>query len=503
MLCSGLYQALLDEGRGLLGEEAAKVDALLEETDGHGGGSSVDEDAVMAAILADPLLQYQKTITGTLLEENSESVMSNKTGFQATFLSTLTSQNGIKTATSLALRTLQAVWLFDCGEDTQRSLIGHTLVDWKRIERIFIGSMDPEAVLGLPGMLCTISASRSKGHEAADIPVHVYGPPGLVSFVSSMLAVSRTYLEMPVIIHEFTPGPVPSESLWQPVEVLKRSRLYAMKLPPDQLNPEGYYDGELSPMLSRHTKKRSGGGSDLRSGTLPQQLPKPGNPNMGDKLSIADMTWTVRADHEWVITASALKYDKPCLGFKAIESDRSGRLYPDIAQALGVFDSNKYSDLKAGIAVTNEMGEQVYPDQCVGPRRIGRTIGIIPPCTDSLTFAKKLGPIDLLIHSVTSKGPQGIRSIAVLAGACAKLVNAKELVLWQPLTSFLDFSMSNDDEYPVRILKEAKDAFAPSDCVTIGGSFAAHQWDREDGDRLPLDVPDDLRHLLDKYEVGK
>ena len=182
----------------LLGEEAAAVDAQLEseQMSGGGGGSSVsiDEDAVMAAMMADPLLQYQSTMTGCLLEENSESVMSNKTGVQATFLSTLRCENGIKTATSVALRTLQSVWLFDCGEDTQRSLIGHTLVDWKRIERILVSSMDPEAVLGLPGMLCTISASRSKGHEAADIPVHVYGPPGLVGFVSSMLAVSRTYL---------------------------------------------------------------------------------------------------------------------------------------------------------------------------------------------------------------------------------------------------------------------------------------------------------------------
>ncbi len=37
--------------------------------------------------------------------------------------------------------------------------------------------------LGLPGMLCTISASREKGHENADTPVHVYGPQGLADFI--------------------------------------------------------------------------------------------------------------------------------------------------------------------------------------------------------------------------------------------------------------------------------------------------------------------------------
>lgn len=86
-------------------------------------------------------------------------------------------------APSLAVRTLQSVWLFDCGEDTQRALIGHPLLDWKRIERIFLGSVSTDSILGLPGMLCTLSGSRERGHENADFPIHVYGPPGTVQFV--------------------------------------------------------------------------------------------------------------------------------------------------------------------------------------------------------------------------------------------------------------------------------------------------------------------------------
>ena len=187
---------------------------------------------------------------------------------------------------------------------------------------------------------------------------------------------------MPVVIHEFTPGPVSIDAIKHPVEVLKRSRLFATKLPPDQLNPEGYYDGELSPMLSRHTKKRTGGGSDLRSGTLPQNLPEPGDPTRTE-LSVGEMTWTVRADNEWIVTAAPLKNAKPCLGFKAIESDGSGRLYPTIAQALGVFDSIQYSELKFGLPVKTEEGITVYPEQCVGPKRDGRRIAIVPPCQDS------------------------------------------------------------------------------------------------------------------------
>lgn len=52
-----------------------------------------------------------------------------------------------------------------------------------QIDRFFISSLSYEAVLGLPGMLCTLGMGREKGHETADMPVHIYGPPGLVDFL--------------------------------------------------------------------------------------------------------------------------------------------------------------------------------------------------------------------------------------------------------------------------------------------------------------------------------
>lgn len=59
-----------------------------------------------------------------------------------------------------------------------------------QVFRIFISSLSPERVLGLPGIICTIGAAREKGHENADIPVHVYGPPGLAAFLTSVFEVS-------------------------------------------------------------------------------------------------------------------------------------------------------------------------------------------------------------------------------------------------------------------------------------------------------------------------
>ena len=401
----------------LTAEEALEVDALLESDDG------TDDEAYMAAAAADPLFPLQRTMTGMLVQEDSDAVLSNKTGLQATFMHTQIAPNGLRAATSIALRTLQSTWLFECGEDTQRSLLGHPIVDWKRIDRVFISSMAPEAVLGVPGMLCTISASRERGHEAADIPIHVYGPPGLVSFVSAMLAVSRTYLEMPVVLHEFTPRAVPAQ-LDQPTEVLRRARLYAVAVPPDQLNPDGYYDGQLSVMLARHTRKKSTSGVDARSGTLPQALPPPGNPSLAGKIPVTEMTWTVRVDQEYTVQAAPLKGRVPTLGYVVAEANRSGRLYPEVAMALGVTNRDLYTDLKEGRTVKSDDGRDISPEMCVGPSRPGRKLAIVPPCGDSASFAAAIGKADVVIHSMTA--PEGVpvdppEKVAAMAGFRCKV----------------------------------------------------------------------------------
>lgn len=56
-------------------------------------------------------------------------------------------------------------------------------IAWAKLQRIFISSLAADNILGLPGMLCTISAARERGYEAADEPLHIYGPPGLADFI--------------------------------------------------------------------------------------------------------------------------------------------------------------------------------------------------------------------------------------------------------------------------------------------------------------------------------
>ena len=72
-------------------------------------------------------------------------------------------------------------------------------------------------------MLCNISAARELGHENADVPLHLYGPPGVARFLTAAMDLSDTYLLCPVIIHELALGSVPGRDAAHDVRALQVS----------------------------------------------------------------------------------------------------------------------------------------------------------------------------------------------------------------------------------------------------------------------------------------
>src|SRR4051794_29908935 len=72
--------------------------------------------------------------------------------------------------------------LFDCGEGTQRQLLRCTvgLVD---VGEIFVTHFHADHYLGLPGMLKTFAL------RGRDVPLTVYGPPGLRDLFASLARV--------------------------------------------------------------------------------------------------------------------------------------------------------------------------------------------------------------------------------------------------------------------------------------------------------------------------
>ena len=69
--------------------------------------------------------------------------------------------------------------LFDCGEGTQRQLM-RSVVGLPDLEEIFVTHFHADHYLGLPGMLKTFALRQR------DVPLTVYGPPGLRELFSAL-----------------------------------------------------------------------------------------------------------------------------------------------------------------------------------------------------------------------------------------------------------------------------------------------------------------------------
>ncbi len=237
-----------------------------------------------------------------------------------------------------------------------------------KVYRAFVTSLAPECVLGLPGLLCSVSAARVRGHEKADIPVHVYGPEGLAEHLSTILKVSHscffwaprkeepaegvcrgrcllfvmpvgsrhgamhlrvhqqvshTYMEINILVVELVHTAVPpspssssgsggkgddegeeeeeeqeeegtdallpaphGETFHRPKLINRRARLFRVRVPPDQLNPRGFYDGGLAAFKpTQRAEGRAGRRGDARGGHRGGRDSRGGGPGGGGALA--------------------------------------------------------------------------------------------------------------------------------------------------------------------------------------------------------------------------
>ena len=97
--------------------------------------------------------------------------------FLGTAASMPTAQRG---ASAILVRRGGERLLFDCGEGTQRQLQRST-VGLPDIQEIFLTHFHADHFLGLPGMLKTFAL---RGRD--DLPLTVYGPPGLKSLFAAL-----------------------------------------------------------------------------------------------------------------------------------------------------------------------------------------------------------------------------------------------------------------------------------------------------------------------------
>src|SRR5438876_1562003 len=102
--------------------------------------------------------------------------------------------------TALVVRRGGDRLLFDCGEGTQRQLL-RSSVGFVALREVFVSHFHADHYLGLPGMLKTFAL------RGRDMPLTVYGPPGLSDLFASLRRVFGK-LTYPLDLVELEPGDV-------------------------------------------------------------------------------------------------------------------------------------------------------------------------------------------------------------------------------------------------------------------------------------------------------
>jgi len=96
---------------------------------------------------------------------------------------------------AVAVQRKGELFIFDCGEGMQRQML-QAKIGLNRKTRVFVTHMHGDHVLGLPGLLQTMSLL---GRER---PLEIYGPLGIESFVEAIVRTVRFSLTFSVETHD-------------------------------------------------------------------------------------------------------------------------------------------------------------------------------------------------------------------------------------------------------------------------------------------------------------
>jgi len=101
-------------------------------------------------------------------------------------------------SSAVAVRRSREIILFDCGEGTQQRMVAARL-GFRRPTRVFISHLHGDHILGLPGLLETMTLLRRERS------LYVYGPRGLIEFIKAFSSVLGGP-GFPLEVHEIVEG---------------------------------------------------------------------------------------------------------------------------------------------------------------------------------------------------------------------------------------------------------------------------------------------------------
>jgi len=181
---------------------------------------------------------------------------------------------------SVVVKRKNEVLMFDCGEGVQRQMITAS-VGFHRKMKVFVTHMHGDHVLGLPGLLQTMSLlDRQQKLE-------IFGPVGIKAFVDAIRDTVQFVLTFPIEIHEIKKGGVICEEKEYEVKAAQTDHVipslaYALieKPRPGRFNPKkaealGVPEGPSWSRLQRGEKVKTPKGRVIK----PEQVvgaPRPG-----------------------------------------------------------------------------------------------------------------------------------------------------------------------------------------------------------------------------------
>ena len=180
-----------------------------------------------------------------------------------------------------------------------------------------------------------------------------------------------------------------------------------------------------------------------------------------------DGTRSLGALSHWSVSVHAIRHRVVCYGYVLRESPRHGRFHPERAAALGIPEGPLYRRLQSDETVTLADGRVIKPTEVCDPPRPGRKVVLLVDTQDADGIANAAHGCDLLVHeatyeaSHTAKAEQWGHSTSAMAGAFAKRVAAKHLII----THFSSRYTDKDAERNVGQLLIEAQAECPSTMV--------------------------------------
>ncbi|MEM3586471.1 MAG: ribonuclease Z [Candidatus Jordarchaeaceae archaeon] len=100
---------------------------------------------------------------------------------------------------AIALKISRELILFDCAEGTQRQM-GKAQLSVGKINKIFVTHLHGDHVMGIPGILQTLSLQNREK------PLHIFGPKGIAAFINAVKDTVEFTLTFDVYIKEIAEG---------------------------------------------------------------------------------------------------------------------------------------------------------------------------------------------------------------------------------------------------------------------------------------------------------